>query len=358
MASVTHRLAFERPILELEAKIVELEAAGKSDHAHLEEVRTRKRELADLKRKVYSSLSPWETVQVARHPERPMTSDYLNLVFDEFVELHGDRFFGDDRAMRCGFAKVDRYKVMVVGHQKGKTLKERIACYSGCAHPEGYRKALAKMKMAAKYGLPIVCFIDTPGAYPGIGAEERGQAQVIAQNMFEMSRLECPVICVVIGEGGSGGALGIGVGDKVAMLEHAYYSVISPEGCAGILWKSSAYAEQAANALKMTSKDLSRLKVVDDVIEEPLGGAHRDHHQMAGRLKLYLVKCLRELTAIPKDQLVASRYEKFRRIGVFVEGASGEPAPEPEPAGAGANSVLRGPHRPPAHDPSRPSRGE
>ncbi len=190
-----------------------------------------------------------------------------------------------------------------------------------------------------------MCFIDTPGAYPGIGAEERGQAQVIAQNMFEMSRLESPVICVVIGEGGSGGALGIGVGDKVAMLEHAYYSVISPEGCAGILWKSHTYAEQAAQALKMTSKDLSRLKVIDDVIEEPLGGAHRDHHQMAGRLKLYLIKCLRELTAIPKDQLVAGRYEKFRRMGVFLEGASGEPAPEPEPAAAGANSVLRGPHR-------------
>ena len=238
MATVTHRLAFERPILELEAKIAELEKAGGSDYAQLEEIRNRKRELAELKRKVYSGLTPWETVQVARHPERPMTSDYLNLVFDEFVELHGDKFFGDDRAMRCGFAKLDRYKVMVVGHQKGKTLKERIACYSGCAHPEGYRKALGKMKLAAKYGLPIVCFIDTPGAYPGIGAEERGQAQVIAQNMFEMSRLESPVICVVIGEGGSGGALGIGVGDKVAMLEHAYYSVISPEGCAGILWKS------------------------------------------------------------------------------------------------------------------------
>ena len=208
MATVTHRLAFERPILELEAKIAALEKAGGTDYAQLEEIRNLKRELAELKRKVYSGLTPWETVQVARHPERPMTSDYLNLVFDEFVELHGDKFFGDDRAMRCGFAKVDRYKVMVVGHQKGKTLKERIACYSGCAHPEGYRKALGKMKLAAKFGLPIVCFIDTPGAYPGIGAEERGQAQVIAQNMFEMSRLESPVICVVIGEGGSGGAWG------------------------------------------------------------------------------------------------------------------------------------------------------
>jgi len=343
MASVTHRLGFERPILELEAKIAKLEGAGGSDYALVEEIRARKRELAELKRQVYNSLTPWETVQVARHPERPMTSDYLNLVFDEFVELHGDKFFGDDRAMRCGFAKLDRFKVMVVGHQKGKTLKERIACYSGCAHPEGYRKALSKMKLAAKYDLPLVCFIDTPGAYPGIGAEERGQAQVIAQNMFEMSRLASPIICVVIGEGGSGGALGIGVGDKVAMLEHAYYSVISPEGCAGILWKSHTYAEQAAQALKMTSKDLNRLKVIDDVIEEPLGGAHRDHHQMAGRLKLYLIKCLRELVAIPKDQLVASRYDKFRRMGVFLEGgnltAGGDSS-----AGAAGNT-LRGPHR-------------
>jgi acetyl-CoA carboxylase carboxyl transferase subunit alpha len=346
MASATQRLAFERPILELEAKIVKLETADGSDYARLEEIRQQKRELAELKRHVYSSLTPWETVQVARHPDRPMTSDYLNLVFDEFVELHGDKFFGDDRAMRCGFAKLDRFKVMVVGHQKGKTLKERIACYSGCAHPEGYRKAMSKMKLAAKYGLPLICLIDTPGAYPGIGAEERGQAQVIAQNMFEMSRLESPVICVVIGEGGSGGALGIGVGDKVAMLEHAYYSVISPEGCAGILWKSHTHAEQAAQALKMTSKDLSRLKVIDDVIEEPLGGAHRDHHQMAGRLKLYLVKCLRELVAVPKDQLVAARYEKFRRMGVFLEGAGDDPASAPEsaPAAVGA-AVLRGPHR-------------
>ena len=197
---------------------------------------------------------------------------------------------------------------------------------------------MAKMKLAAKYGLPLICLIDTPGAYPGIGAEERGQAQVIAQNMFEMSRLESPVICVVIGEGGSGGALGIGVGDKVAMLEHAYYSVISPEGCAGILWKSHTYAEQAAQALKMTSKDLSRLKVIDDVIEEPLGGAHRDHHQMAGRLKLYLVKCLRELVAVPKDQLVASRYAKFRRMGVFLEGAGDDSSADPEPASASVRS--------------------
>lgn len=321
MAIANHRLAFERPIYELETRLQKLEAAPSEDEAAREDVRRLKRELADTKKRVYSSLAPWETVQVARHSERPMTTDYLNLVFDEFVELHGDKFFGDDQALRTGFAKIEGYKVMVVGHQKGKTTKERIACYHGCAHPEGYRKALGKMKLAAKYSLPVICFIDTPGAYPGIGAEERGQAQVIAQNMFEMSRLPTPIICIVIGEGGSGGALGIGVGDKVAMLEHAYYSVISPEGCAGILWKSHTFAEQAAAALKMTSKHLLELGVVDDVIEEPLGGAHRDHHQMAARMKMYLVKCLKELVGQKPDVLVDKRYNKFRQMGVFLEGA-------------------------------------
>jgi acetyl-CoA carboxylase carboxyl transferase subunit alpha len=325
MGTVNHRLAFERPIYELEERLQKLEAAASEDAAVREDVRRLKRELAETKKRVYSNLAPWETVQVARHTDRPMTTDYLNLVFDEFVELHGDKFFGDDRAMRTGFAKIEGYKVMVVGHQKGKTTKERIACYHGCAHPEGYRKALAKIKLAAKYSLPVICFIDTPGAYPGIGAEERGQAQVIAQNMFEMSRLPTPIICVVIGEGGSGGALGIGVGDKVAMLEHAYYSVISPEGCAGILWKSHTFAEQAAEALKMTSKYLLEFGVVDDVIEEPLGGAHRDHHQMAARMKMYLVKCLKELVGQKPEVLIEKRYEKFRKMGVFFEAAMSEP---------------------------------
>jgi acetyl-CoA carboxylase carboxyl transferase subunit alpha len=218
-----------------------------------------------------------------------------------------------------GLAKLEQYKVMVVGHQKGRTYKERAACYFGCAHPEGYRKAMVKMEMAAKYGLPVIAFIDTPGAYPGVGAEERGQAWVIAESMYEMSRLGTPIICIVIGEGGSGGALGIGVGDRVAMLEFSYYSVISPEGCAGILWKSAEHAEKAANALRFTSKDLQQFGVIDDVIGEPLGGAHRDHHQMAARMKIYLLKILRELTATPLDQLLRARYEKFRRMGVFLE---------------------------------------
>jgi acetyl-CoA carboxylase carboxyl transferase subunit alpha len=221
--------------------------------------------------------------------------------------------------MLAGFAKIDRFKVMVVGHQKGRTYKERAACHFGCAHPEGYRKAMLKMKMAEKYRLPLICFIDTPGAYPGVGAEERGQAQVIAESMFMMSQLRTPVICIVIGEGGSGGALGIGVGDRVAMLENSYYSVISPEGCAGILWKSHEFAPKAAEALRFTAKDLSKFGIVDNVIAEPLGGAHRDHHQMATRMRSYLSAALNELDCQPLDTLLDDRYAKFRRMGVFLE---------------------------------------
>lgn len=313
-------LAFEQPIFELESRLRKLQQS----QAPEEDVRQLRRELGDVTKRIYEGLSPWETVQVARHKDRPQTADYLALVFDEFVELHGDKHFGDDRALLTGFAKLDQYKVLVVGHQKGRTYKERTACYFGCAHPEGYRKALAKMKLAAKFGLPIIALIDTPGAYPGIGAEERGQAMVIAENMFEMSRLRTPIVVVVIGEGGSGGALGIGVGDRVATLEHSYYSVISPEGCAGILWKSHAYAEKAAQALKFTSRNLHELGVIDQVIQEPLGGAHRDHHQAAARLKTFLMKSVRELTRVPVDRLVEERYRKFRRMGVFLD-ETGEP---------------------------------
>ena len=240
------------------------------------------------------------------------------------MELHGDKFFGDDRAMRTGFAKLDDRKVLVIGHQKGRNYKERTENFFGCAHPEGYRKAMSKMRLAAKYGLPVICLIDTPGAYPGIGAEERGQAQVIAENMYEMSRLKTPIVCVVIGEGGSGGALGIGVGDRVAMMQHSYYSVISPEGCAGILWKSAEFAEKAAEALKFTSKNLKRLGIVDEVIPEPRGGAHRDHHMTASRLKQFLGKSLKNLCDMPTDELLNQRYEKFRQIGVFMEESNRE----------------------------------
>jgi len=291
-------LAFEQPIVDLENRLRELLQRQDDSPEREEEIRDVRRELARVMKDIYDDLSPWQTVQVARHKDRPHTSDYLALVLDEFIELHGDRIYGDDRAIITGFAKLDQHKVMVIGHEKGRTYKERTACYFGCAHPEGYRKAKAKMQLAAKFGLPVICFIDTPGAYPGVGAEERGQAWVIAENMYDMSRLETPIIGVVIGEGGSGGALGIGVGDRIAILQHAYYSVISPEGCAGILWKSSEYAEKAASALRFTSKDLLELGVVDAVIQEPLGGAHRDPHQMAARLKIYLVRTLRELLAL------------------------------------------------------------
>src|SRR5262249_48118951 len=261
MPATLHRLTFEKPIYEIEEQIAALEASDDKSPQRQDELRRLRRQASDLKRSIFSNLDPWQTVEVARHPDRPMTTDYLSLVFDEFVELHGDKTFGDDQAIRTGFAKLDRYKVLFIGQQKGKTLKERNACHFGCAHPEGYRKAMAKMRLAAKYNLPVICLIDTPGAYPGVGAEERGQSQAIAESMFLMSQLPTPIICVVIGEGGSGGALGIGVGDKVAVMENAYYSVISPEGCAGILWKSADFKEQAAKSLRLTSRDLLKLGV-------------------------------------------------------------------------------------------------
>ncbi len=310
---------FEQPILEIEAEIRAIEQSNETSSAIDGRLRHLRRQWTETTRQVYAALTPWQIVQISRHKDRPYTKDYLNLAFDEFVELHGDRFYGDDRAMLSGFAKLDQHKVMVIGHQKGRTYKERAACHFGCAHPEGYRKAMVKIRLAEKYKLPVICFIDTPGAYPGVGAEERGQAQVIAESMFLMSRVRTPIICVVIGEGGSGGALGIGVGDRIAMLQFAYYSVISPEGCAGILWKSHQFASKAADALRFTSKHLAHLKVVDDVIEEPLGGAHRDHQQMAFRLKTYLTNTLNQLCSQDVDQLVKDRYEKFRRMGVYLE---------------------------------------
>ncbi len=320
MSNAGPGLAFEQPIYKLEQELESLESE-ETGNGQSAKVRDLKNRIADVTRDIYTNLSPWETVQVARHQDRPYTRDYLNLVFDEFVELHGDRKFGDDRAMLTGFAKLNDQKVMVIGHQKGRTVKERTECYFGCAHPEGYRKAMQKMQLAAKFNLPVICFIDTPGAYPGIGAEERGQAWVIAENMYEMSRLETPIICIVIGEGGSGGALGIGVGDRVAMLEHSYYSVISPEGCAGILWKSHEHAPKAADALKFTSKHLPGLGVVDDIIPEPLGGAHRDHQQMAIRIKQYLLKNLKQLGNDSVEDLLSNRYQKFRAMGKFIEEA-------------------------------------
>src|SRR5947209_1412133 len=326
------RLPFEKEIYELDDRLAQLEGAGNDPPADAEEVRRLRRELIDLKRKIYGNLTPWQTVEVARHPDRPQTLDYIDLIFEEFVELHGDRAFGDDRVFRTGFARLGDFRVMLIGQQKGHTTKEKLECLYGCAHPEGYRKALNKMRLAAKYGLPTICLIDTPGAYPGIGAEERGQAQLIATNLLEMSRLPTPIVCVIIGEGGSGGALGIGIGDRVGMLEHAYYSVISPEGCAGILWRVANEETKplAADALKLTAKHLASLKVIDEVIPEPLGGAHRDHREMAATLKTYLLRSLRELKNVPVEELLDARYQKFRAMGVFEDGliASGDSAPE------------------------------
>jgi acetyl-CoA carboxylase carboxyl transferase subunit alpha len=319
-----YRLSFEKDIYELEDLLAKLDGqAGAGD-----EVRRIRRELINLIRKIYSNLTPWQTVEVSRHPERPQLLDYIDLIFDEFVEVHGDRAFGDDRAIRCGFSRLGDFRVVLIGHQKGHNLKERNECHYGCAHPEGYRKALVRMKMAAKFRLPVICLIDTPGAFPGIGAEERGQASLIANSIFEMSRLPTPIVCVVIGEGGSGGALGIGIGDRVSMLEHAYYSVISPEGCAGILWKvaTEETKPKAADALKLTARDLFRLRVIDDIIPEPLGAAHRDQREMANTLKAYLLRYLRDLRNVPVEDLLEQRYQKFRRMGVFHEGLTAEVA--------------------------------
>lgn len=322
MSAPQHQLPFERPIYELEEQLRKLESQPNPSPNAKDIIRNMRLDVARMKREVFENLDAWETVQVARHLNRPQTLDYVELVFDEFVELHGDKSFGDDRAIITGFAKLGEFKVLLVGQQKGRTLKERNECFYGCAHPEGYRKAMAKMEMAAKFGLPIVCLIDTPGAYPGIGAEERGQAYNIAVNLREMSQLNTPIVCVVIGEGGSGGALGIGIGDHIAVLQFAYYSVISPEGCAGILWKHVKHADKAARALKFTSADLLKMGVIDEIIPEPLGGAHRDHRQMATSLKGSLIQALRDLSRYSQEELVDRRYLKFRELGVYESGTA------------------------------------
>jgi len=321
--STLRPLPFERPIYELEAQLEQLEKQPNPTPNTKDAIRSMRNEITKMKREVFAHLSPWDVVQVARHEARPQTLDYLELVFDNFVELHGDRAIGDDRAILTGFVKLEDRKVMFIGQQKGRNLEERQKHNFGMAHPEGYRKALLRMEMAAKYKIPVICFIDTGGAYPGIGAEERGQAYQIAYNLREMSRIDTPIVCVVIGEGGSGGALGIGIGDYVAILEFAYYSVISPEGCAGILWKHPKHADKAAQALRFTSRDLKELGIVDEVIPEPLGGAHRDHRRIAANLKGSLMSALDKLSGIPADKLLDHRYDKFRKIGVFEEQGAG-----------------------------------
>lgn len=333
-----HQLPFERPVYELEDQLARLESQPDQSANIREAIRNLRVEIRRKTREIYDGLDPWQIVQVSRHQERPQTLDYIELVFDEFVELHGDRAYSDDRAILTGFARLEDRKVMFVGQHKGRNLQERNEHNYGMANPEGYRKAMVRMEMASRYGIPIICFIDTPGAYPGVGAEERGQAYNIAVNLREMATLKSPVIGVVIGEGGSGGALGISIADHMAVLQFAYYSVISPEGCAGILWKHPRHADKAAHALKFTSSDLLRLGVIDEVIAEPPGGAHRDHRQMATTLKASLLAALRDLSAVPADELVERRYQKFRRMGVFSDPeALAQAAAESEAASANVN---------------------
>ncbi len=310
-------LEFEEKVADIDSQMNELRKLSsiKGIDYSAEVRRLQQQQVTELKR-IYSNLTAWQTVQVARHPNRPLLSDYLNLMVKDFRELHGDRCFGDDRAIVTGLGHIGRERVLIVGQNKGKTTKQKIACNFGCPNPEGYRKALTKMKFAEKFGIPIVTLIDTPGAYPGIGAEERGQAQAIAVNLIQMPRLRVPIICIVIGEGGSGGALGIGVGDRLAILEFAYYSVISPEGCAAILWRDGSQAPKAAEALKLTSKDLYKLGLVDAVISEPLGGAHRNLHDTVYNVEKYIVKTLRDLKRTKLDNLLDNRYKKLRSIGV------------------------------------------
>jgi len=313
-------LAFERPIVELELRISELKSLSESTGMNLNgELKPLQEKLARMTREIYRDLKPYDVVQIARHPLRPQTSDYIAGMLDEYVELHGDRVFGDDRAITSGFARIGERRFLFLGHRKGKETKENIACNWGCAHPEGYRKALQKMRLAEKFRLPVVTLINTPGAYPGVGAEERGQAWAIAHNIMAMSRLRVPVVCVVIGEGGSGGALGIGVGDRVLMLEYAYYSVISPEGCAAILWKDGERAADAAAALRLTSGDLLRLGIVDEVVPEPLGGAHRAPEEMVASLKERVVACLDELAALDPGEMLERRYRRIRAFGAVLQ---------------------------------------
>lgn len=309
-------LEFEKPLAKMEQEIERLEAEqetnGRDYGAEISGIRT---QLASAIEKTYANLTPWESVLMARHPRRPLLRDYLGMIAKDFCELHGDKLYGDDKALVTGFGRVGGHRVMLIGHQKGRETREKIEANFGCAHPEGYRKALQKMKIAEKFNIPIVCLIDTPGAYPGVGAEERGIASAIAVNLMEMSRLRTPVIAAVIGEGGSGGALGIAVADRIAVMQYAYYSVISPEGGAAILWKTGAEAPKAAEALRLTPAHLERLKLIDSIISEPMGGAHRDPHAAAQQLESWISKSLREVTRYSLDRLVERRYDRWRRMG-------------------------------------------
>ena len=311
-------LPFETPIAELETKLHELELfSTEQDIDVSHEISRMKEKIEQTRTDIYANLSAWQKVQVARHPDRPYTMDYINTMTTDFVEIHGDRIHRDDRAIIGGFAKIDGKKVMILGSQKGRDTKSNVECNFGCAHPEGYRKALRLMKLADKFGVPIISLIDTKGAYAGLESEERHIAEAIAVNLREIFNIKVPIICVIIGEGGSGGALGIGIGNRILMLEHAYYSVISPEGCAAILWKDRAFSDKAAEALKITGPDLIKLKLADEVIPEPKGGAHTDLNAASENLKTAILKNLAELTEKSAEEIMNERYDKFRAMGEF-----------------------------------------
>ena len=358
-------MEFEKPLRGIEQSIDELEAeqerTGEDRSQSIRQLRT---ELTARIKRTYADLTPWQTVMVARHPQRPLVPDYVRMIFRDFCPLAGDRLYRDDPAMLTGFARIGGHKVVLVGHNKGKTTSERLKTNFGMAHPEGYRKALAKMRLAAKFGLPVVCLIDTAGAFPGIGAEERGIAGAIAVNLMEISRLRTPIVCVVIGEGGSGGAIGIGVGDRVAMLQHAYYSVISPEGCAAILFKTGDQAQRAAGMLRLTSRELAKLDVVDDIVPEPLGGAHRDPVEAATHLEHYLVDTLGQITQTPIETLMQRRYQRLRTIGRFFESTTTATSPTPSSAPAVSTNgkksdkvrIVARSTRPAARRPVRPGK--
>ncbi|MCC5828617.1 MAG: acetyl-CoA carboxylase carboxyltransferase subunit alpha [Phycisphaeraceae bacterium] len=328
--SVTVDLDFERPLAQLERQISHLESSlaqarrsddessGREDDFAME-IRKLRESHTTMLRKIYENLSGANTVKVARHPARPQTVDYLRHIVKDFCELHGDRTFGDDPAIICGFGRIGSHKCMLIGHQKGRDTRERIHCNFGMAHPEGYRKALRAMKLAEKYRLPVVCLIDTPGAFPGIGAEERGQAQAIAVNIMEMARLRTPILAVIIGEGGSGGALGIGVADRTAMLQYAWYSVISPEACSSILWKTAEQTEKAAEALKLTARDNLKLGTIDGILEEPLGGAHRNPLVIYDRVEKWATQHLREIKRFKIENLIRRRQERLGKLGRYAD---------------------------------------
>jgi acetyl-CoA carboxylase carboxyl transferase subunit alpha len=313
-------LDFEKPIVELDQKLADMKQFAIDNNVDVSEaVKNLEEKIANLKKTTYQNLTRWQRVQLSRHPDRPYTLDYIETICDSFVELHGDRNFGDDKAMVGGLGEIGGRSIMFIGQQKGRNTKQRQLRNFGMANPEGYRKALRLMKLAEKFNRPIVTFIDTPGAFPGLEAEERGQGEAIARNLKEMFMLKVPVICIIIGEGASGGALGIGIGDKVLMLENTWYSVISPESCSSILWRSWDYKEQAAEALKLTAKDMHKFGLVDDIIKEPLGGAHTDAMATARKIRKIILECLEELDKLHPSERISRRIEKFSAMGVFIE---------------------------------------